>query len=341
MVREQVTNFDSSMPRVLSTRDSMERILTYRQGEKMDNAEYVKNLVALIKVFEQYSGTYGLYPKDLVEIDRQVEAATNENGGALTAPEKTKLKAEMIRSAREKAVATQIIAGADKKRYASLRRTLATMFGLKDNKYPVTIDGAINALNIHERQLPPHIKKLSGINLLQTGKEQVAGTDGKIIERITCHKCKNVGHYANKCPQAEPEAKAEKEEVSTHILSQSHRISDQDHTDHIQLTSPTVTLGRDLILLDSQSSVHVFNNKELLTQVRMHPKGKTLTVYTNGGQMVSEMVGKFGDLDVWYNPNSIANILSLALIVERHRVFFDSKIEHAFLLCLTNKLYQV
>lgn len=212
MVREQVTNFDSSMPRVLSTRDSMERILTYRQGEKMDNAEYVKNLVALIKVFEQYSGTYGLYPKDLMEIDRQVEAATNENGGALAAPEKTKLKAEMIRSAREKAVATQIIAGADKKRYASLRRTLATMFGLKDNKYPVTIDGAINALNIHERQLPPHIKKLSGINLLQSGKEQVAGTDGKVIERITCHKCKNVGHYANRCPQAEPEAKAEKEE---------------------------------------------------------------------------------------------------------------------------------
>jgi hypothetical protein len=50
-VREQVTNFDSSMPRVLSTRDAMEHILTYRQGEKMDNAEYAKNLVALIKVF--------------------------------------------------------------------------------------------------------------------------------------------------------------------------------------------------------------------------------------------------------------------------------------------------
>lgn len=162
------------------------------------------------------------------------------------------------------------------------------------------------------------------------------------MEHITCHKCKKVGHsYANKCPTGGPEEKkeGETEQVSTHILSQSHYISDDDHTNHVQLTMSSVTLDRASILLDSQSSVHVFNNKELLTDVRMHPAGKTLTVYTNGGHMVSEMVGRFGDIDVWYNPKSIANILSLALIIDKHHVVFNSKTEHAFLLWLDEQNY--
>jgi hypothetical protein len=91
--------------------------------------------------------------------------------------------------------------------------------------------------------------------------------------------------------------------------------------------------------LDSQSTVHVFNNKELLTDIRMHPEGRTLRVFTNGGHMDSQMVGRFGDIDVWYNPNSIANILSLALIVDCYHVTMDSRVEHAFILWLDKESY--
>lgn len=35
---------------------------------------------------------------------------------------------------------------------------------------------------------------------------------------------------------------------------------------------------------------------------------------------------------MWYNPKSIANILSLALIIENDRVTFDSRGEHDFYL---------
>jgi hypothetical protein len=66
-------------------------------------------------------------------------------------------------------------------------------------------------------------------------------------------------------------------EVSTHIfLCQSHQLSDEESLNHIQLF--TATLDRALILLDSESTIHVFNNKELLTDIRRHPQGKTLPV---------------------------------------------------------------
>jgi hypothetical protein len=70
------------------------------------------------------------------------------------------------------------------------------------------------------------------------------------------------------------------------------------------------------MLLDSQSTVHVFNNKELLTAFKVHPKGKMLRVYMNGGFVDSQIVRHFGDIGVWYNPDSMVNILSLALIMD-------------------------
>jgi hypothetical protein len=71
----------------------------------------------------------------------------------------------------------------------------------------------------------------------------------------------------------------------------------------------------------------------------MHPEGKKLRVFTNGGFMDSDMVGRFGDIDVWYNPKSIANILSLACIIDNFRVTLDSSKEHALYLWLDHQSY--
>jgi hypothetical protein len=65
------------------------------------------------------------------------------------------------------------------------------------------------------------------------------------------------------------------------------------------------------ILLDSQSTISVFNNRDMLRNVRRSPH--VLRAITNGGFQDSDMVGEFPNLgEVWYNANSIANILSLA-----------------------------
>ena len=72
------------------------------------------------------------------------------------------------------------------------------------------------------------------------------------------------------------------------------------------------------ILLDSESTVCVFCNKDLLTNIGESPDGEVLKVYTNGGSQESKLVGTLeGFGEVWYNPKSLANILSMAAVRRR------------------------
>jgi hypothetical protein len=80
--------------------------------------------------------------------------------------------------------------------------------------------------------------------------------------------------------------------------------------------------------LDSQSTVSVFNNRHLLSDIRTSPR--TLGVHTNGGTQLSTQMGhvkNFGH--VWFNPNSLANILSIAEVRKVCRITMDTSVEPA------------
>jgi hypothetical protein len=83
----------------------------------------------------------------------------------------------------------QIIHGSCKKHYGGLRKNLVTDFGLGLNKYPDTIDGAVNALNVAESQLHFSKRPKSPYNAFQfaQAEQAVAGTNGKVVPTITCH----------------------------------------------------------------------------------------------------------------------------------------------------------
>eukprot|EP00557_Chaetoceros_sp_GSL56_P003666 CAMPEP_0176493026 /NCGR_PEP_ID=MMETSP0200_2-20121128/9337_1 /TAXON_ID=947934 /ORGANISM="Chaetoceros sp., Strain GSL56" /LENGTH=381 /DNA_ID=CAMNT_0017890677 /DNA_START=1878 /DNA_END=3023 /DNA_ORIENTATION=- len=213
-IRALVTDFDNTAPEFLSVSEALEKIVTFRQHENMDNADYVKDLMALIKVYEQYCGPYGVHVIEFKRIISQVAEAVDEQGNPFDDDVQSAAKTAMIKETREKAIALQIIRGACKKRYSGLRKNLATDYGLKIDKYPSTIDGAVNALNVAESQLPPYIKKQRSpdIQFVQSEQKIVAGTNGKTIEHITCHKCKSVGHYATNCPSEKSDEKERKNE---------------------------------------------------------------------------------------------------------------------------------
>jgi hypothetical protein len=72
----------------------------------------------------------------------------------------------------------------------------------------------------------------------------------------------------------------------------------------------------------------VFKNPYLLTNIRASPR--PLRVHTNGGTQLSNLMGhfkKFGE--VWFNPQSLANILSMAEVSCICRITMDSAIEPA------------
>jgi hypothetical protein len=82
------------------------------------------------------------------------------------------------------------------------------------------------------------------------------------------------------------------------------------------------------ILLDSQSTVFVFKNQHLLSNVQ--PSTSNLRVHTNGGVQISSQMGtvkNFGD--VWFNTDSLANILSMAAVRKVCRITMDTSVEAA------------
>ena len=81
--------------------------------------------------------------------------------------------------------------------------------------------------------------------------------------------------------------------------------------------------------MDNQSTIDVFCNRCLLTNVR--EIGKVMNIRCNAGVTRTSMVGELnGYGTVWYNQKGIANILPLSQVEKKHHVTYDSAASKAF-----------
>lgn len=148
-----------------------------------------------------------------------------------------------------------------------------------------------------------------------TQRGTVAGTNGIMHDGITCYNCQSIGHYAGDCPHGATKTTGTTLRQYAYMLAQQSGKHDIDP---------------DWILLDSQSTISVFRNANMLSNIRRSPH--VLWALTNGGHQDSNMVGDFPNLgEVWFNSESIANILSLAKVRKVCRVAMDLTAEPAML----------
>jgi hypothetical protein len=81
-------------------------------------------------------------------------------------------------------------------------------------------------------------------------------------------------------------------------------------------------VNKNYILLNNQSTVDQIANPKFLKNIRK--ANKPITVHCNAGSTVTNLEGELGSMTMRHNPHSIANVLSLHSIKQKHQVTYDS-----------------
>lgn len=87
---------------------------------------------------------------------------------------------------------------------------------------------------------------------------------------------------------------------------------------HVTLSTGAHLLGPSVILLDNQSSVHIFRNRQLLTDLHDSSVFLHLGGIVDGHVLKTRSLGSFLDIatgNVWHSERTAANVLSLHLLV--------------------------
>ena len=188
---------------------------------------------------------------------------------------------------------------------------------------------------------------------MPSGEVAVAESDGRVSTHIQCWKCDKWGHYADNCSTAGNNEKGEQhyqededdydsaleeeEEELTENEEEGPRVSFQNVMSYEQhMAKNAKRKNMNSILIDTGSNISVFNNKELLRNLR--DSDHVQRVYTNGGYQDSHKIGLLpGFFDVWYMVNSRLNILSFSDVASRYRITIDTAKENSILVHINSE----
>jgi hypothetical protein len=212
-------------------------------------------------------------------------------GGTVTVEARNK-------TARDCTIAMAFLKGADPRRYTSLWTDLANQQNRGNDQYPRSLTAAysmiVNSLGPNQARtsgngggqsqvssppptdsidVPPGPSKMSSHTFAQTTRNtpssspsagnSVPGSEGVTHSTVTCFNYNANGHYANSCPS----------DVS--LLQHIYALTQANAANGQLLGIPT-----SWILLDIQSSISVFNNPRMISNIRqsLQPFASALTV---------------------------------------------------------------
>jgi hypothetical protein len=312
------------------------RVMVLRQNN-MSPQEYYEKFSNLVLVYIHVGGSAdpgpGLY--EHVAADQGWKAGT----AAVTEKRKAQVK--------EMYWATLFILHADPVRYRGLITDLQNDFLTEIDKYPKTMTAALSRLTNWKSQfvnVRANNNTSNGVSFTNVGDSQ---TDGEATKapvaraprvprskaHITCFGCQEKGHYSSECPKMKTVTTAGAAGVAgtantqsgVELVTNAVASGEFDATE-LHASFQFICAGTTLttasaytqipptwILLDNQSTIDVFCNKQLL--VNIHKTNSTMSIHCNAGiKTTTEIEELPGYGEVWYHPTGIANILSLSRV---------------------------
>ena len=203
----------------------------------------------------------------------------------------------------------------------------------KRNEYPKNLQAAYTLLKGWTKGRPTRNPNKVGMSFNTLGDK-----DGEVMvnkgEKDPCMRCGRNNHSTKDCfakrhadgtlLHIEAEGSAT-DDVSTldifGTIGDSHGLMFHidSPTKHPSSMSSRGSIPNTWILLDSQSTIDVFSNEKLLTNI--HATSTTMHIKCNAGSKSTNLRGTLsGYGEVWYFAEGIANILLLSRVKENFRV---------------------
>jgi hypothetical protein len=250
-IRSVTLQFNDSKDGFMSLLDAQFNFLSCKQSSGQSADEYAESLIGWADTIETHGGTVAINHKLIPEKDLNGVARTTEKRQAM---------------ARERTIATALIRSADPSRYGTLITALANQYAMGKDEYPKDITSAKSLLvmyktptnapaprTVNQRQ---QAAETSALTLAQRAVTTVAGTDGLLRPSVTCFNCNLPGHMQGECPSGQPATTTGTTLTQyAYVLAQSAQAGEHG-------------IDPDWILLDSQSTISVFKNKAMLTNIR-------------------------------------------------------------------------
>ncbi len=324
--------------------ETKQAFYTLKQGKESDQAYQIR-FMNTVQVIEQCGASLGEDPLTRTMVCKDLNYQTNTS----VATE----KAEISKNVRDYTLGAALILGADPARYSGMIRELKNASLSGRDEWPKNITEAYNYLSKWEGDEPStgqYERDYEGTSFLtDQEKEKEPKKDyPKVVQpwhlNATCRNCLKKGHISAFCPDTKKSAstnvqdgQATHEEAAQQLLDGSgddteehyadlFLCDDQDHRSVSFNLKDGINGGRipkHWVLLDSQSTTDAYSNPELLTDI--HEVKGSLTIHTQTGKAVTKLKGTVpGYGQVWFCPDGIANILSLANVAKTMEVKFDS-----------------
>jgi hypothetical protein len=244
--------------------DVKERFYSFHQKPGMTLQKHYEGFLDLVQVIESVEPS--IMDNCLI---KEIAVAAGRNLATSTDDDKTK--------AYQQALAALFIrgAGVGAKYLSHLRND----FLEGNDNYPSTLPKVYNVLLRRKSEEVSHVRQEDGVAFAQ--QNVVPGRNGRSYPHVTCHGCDEAGHYQDQCPSATAEQFQSQESTQLFTKGTSH-------------------LPETWILPHNQSTMDLFGNRKLLTNVR--PSSTTMRVWCNAGTLVARSVTELpGYGTVWYD----------------------------------------